>query len=134
MMIELVIHKTKYVLSNVFRSPSLINGMSLADQQNNFLSKLDDLFSKLSDSNVISYVFLDANLNLLNYNTDVICRQYINTALSNGFYQMITRATRIQGESFSLIDHVFTNTKNVVPECGVLVSDISDHFFTCVST
>jgi hypothetical protein len=46
---------------------------------------------------------------------------------------MITRATRIQGESFSLIDHVFTNTKNVVPECGVLVSDISDHFFTCVS-
>jgi hypothetical protein len=75
MMIEIVIHKTKYVLSNVYRSPSLINGMSLADQHNTFLSKLDDMLSKLSDSNVISYVFLDANLNLLNYNTDVICRQ-----------------------------------------------------------
>jgi hypothetical protein len=133
MMIELVIQKTKYILCNVYRSPSPINRMSLADQHNSFVSKLENMMSNLSDNNVISYVFLDANLNLLNYNTDVNCRQYINAALSNGFYQMITRATRIQGDSYSLIDHIFTNTKNIVPECGVLVSDISDHFFTCVS-
>jgi exonuclease III len=123
--IELVIQKTKYILCNVYRSPSPINGMSLADQHNSFVSKFENMLSNLSDNNVISYVFLDANLNLLNYNTDVNCRQYINAALSNGFYQMITRATRIQGDSYSLIDHIFTNTKNIVPECGVLVSDIS---------
>ena len=41
---------------------------------------------------------------------------------------MITRSTRIQGQSHSLIDHILINKKFGDGDCGTLISDISDHF------
>ncbi len=52
---------------------------------------------------------------------------------NNGFIQLITRATRIQGNHFSLIDHILSNTVNTNTKSGVLVSDINDHFITFMS-
>ncbi len=43
------------------------------------------------------------------------------------------RATRIQGEHYTLIDHILSNTVNTNTKSGVLVSDISDHFLIFTS-
>jgi hypothetical protein len=50
---------------------------------------------------------------------------------NNGFSQIITKATRIQNNQFSLIDHILTNNSNI-QLTGTIISDISDHFITFV--
>ena len=52
--------------------------------------------------------------------------------MSNGFLQTITKATRIHGDSFSLIDHILTNSLTSIKSCGTLLSDISDHFINFI--
>ena len=47
--------------------------------------------------------------------------------MSNGYLQIITKATRIQGNSFSLIDHILTNNTASIELCGTIINDISDH-------
>ena len=49
--------------------------------------------------------------------------------MSNGFLQLITKATGIQGISISLIDHITTNSLSSKNDVGTIVNDISDHFF-----
>jgi hypothetical protein len=41
---------------------------------------------------------------------------------------VITKSTRIQGHSHSLIDHILINKNFGETDCGTLVTDISDHF------
>jgi hypothetical protein len=50
----------------------------------------------------------------------------------NGFLQLITKATRIQGVSYSLIDHILTNSNLKTYKAGVIISDISDHFINFI--
>jgi hypothetical protein len=52
--------------------------------------------------------------------------------LSNGFLQLITKATRIQGTSYSLIDHILSNSNLKTYRAGVIISDISDHFINFI--
>jgi hypothetical protein len=60
-----------------------------------------------------------------------ITYNYLSSALTSGFVQIISKATRIQGKNFSLIDHIFTNDKGTAPTTtGVITTDISDHFIT----
>ena len=56
----------------------------------------------------------------------------MNTCISNGFLQLVCRATRIQNDHFSLIDHILTNTHERALVTGTIVSDISDHFINFV--
>ena len=50
--------------------------------------------------------------------------------MSNGFLQLITKATRIQGTSISLIDHILTNSLGSTSDVGTIINDVSDHFIT----
>jgi hypothetical protein len=59
---------------------------------------------------------------------DQTALNYLNSIVGNGFIQVITRSTRIQGQSHSLIDHILINKKFGGGDCGTLISDISDHF------
>jgi hypothetical protein len=52
--------------------------------------------------------------------------------MNNGFTQCITKATRINNKSFSLIDHILTNSGQGDVVSGTVNSDISDHFVTFV--
>jgi hypothetical protein len=76
----------------------------------------------------MAFVFLDSNINLHLIQTDPTALDYLNSIISNGFIQVVTRSTRVQGQSHSLIDHILIN-KNFNENCsGTLVSDLSDHF------
>ena len=41
---------------------------------------------------------------------------------------MITKPTRITDFSARLIDHIYTNKKNLNCKSGILVTDVFDHF------
>jgi hypothetical protein len=57
---------------------------------------------------------------------------YMNLILEKSFLQAISKATRIQNQSKSLIDHILFNVNCLNLTSGTLISDISDHFFTFV--
>jgi hypothetical protein len=91
-----------------------------------------DLFCRhLEDLNNLdktAFVFLDSNINLHNIQHDHSALTYLNNVIENGFLQVITKSTRIQGQSHSLIDHILINKNFGETDCGTLVTDISDHF------
>jgi hypothetical protein len=104
--------------------------MSTNIQLTSFNSHLDSLLARLNALKLNSYIFLDSNLNLLHISTDNNAANYHDLITSNGYLQTITRATRIQHNNFSLIDHILTNSPSTKSQSGILISDISDHFFT----
>jgi len=93
----------------------------------NFLFTLDAHLSLLSDTNKPVYVFLDANINLLKNDNNPLYTQYLDNIITNGFLQIISKATRIQNDKASLIDHILTNTNMPSYQAGTLINDISDH-------
>jgi hypothetical protein len=95
------------------------------------LEKFSLLWSDLNATNKVFYLFLDANINLLNLHLPDVSN-YMNTILENGFLQTITKATRMHNDSKSLIDHILSNSRNLHFITGTLVSDISDNFFTFI--
>ena len=99
---------------------------SISDALTAFLSDLDQLLNDISVLGLTSFVVLDANLNLLTENSTNI--DYIDTIMSNGYLQLISKATRIQGNSISSIDHILTNSLQSTHDVGTLINDISDHF------
>ena len=52
-------------VTNIYRSPSLINSLPTNEQMENFHDKFDDLLTKLSNKNTDAYLFLDSNINPL---------------------------------------------------------------------
>ena len=57
----------------------------------------------------------------------------METIFTNGFNQKVGKATRIQGNSYSLIDHILTKTEVNVELSGPILSDISDHFINFIA-
>jgi hypothetical protein len=106
--------------------------MNVNAQITAFNTSLDTLLSNLNTKKLNMYVFLDSNLNLLHTNTEQSTAIYHDTILSNRYLQTITKATRIQNNHFSLIDHILTNSPSTESQAGILISDISDHFFTFI--
>ena len=129
MVIELIYPKRKFLISNVYHSPNPLTGQSVSSHNGEFLELLDEHLSDLCSSNVDSYLFLDSNIDLLRLESLDIAKEYLDVAICNGFMQLSCRATRIQGTSHSLIDHILTNA-NLPSYCnGTIISDVSDHFF-----
>ena len=98
-----------------------------------FHEKFDNLLSNLSNKNVDAYVFLDANINLFNLDNNIHASSYLTNASNSGFILTNFRATRMQNSKASLIDHIFTNNKDLNIISGSIIDDISDHFMTFLS-
>ena len=131
--IEIVLNKKKVYLSNIYRSPTPADNLIQFEHAECFISHRDVHLSNLASLNSDSYVFLDSNINLLKLNHHQTPALYLETIFANGFLQKIGKATRIQGNSYSLIDHIFTKTEINVELAGTIISDISDHFINFVA-
>ncbi len=118
----------KVLLSNIYRSPNPPPRCPLADHVNQFMILLNQHLDTINSLNRDAYVFLDSNINLHSIQNEQTALNYLNSIVGNGFIQVITRSTRIQGQSHSLIDHILINKKFGDGDCGTLISDISDHF------
>ena len=108
-------------------------GSTIPVHTNNFLETLDEHLSNLSLLNLKAFAFLDANINLINIDRNQYASMYLDIVHSNSFLQTINKATRIQGNSYSLIDHILiNNVDNAKVNTGVVLTEISDHFLTFV--
>ena len=76
---------------------------------------------------------MDSNINLLNFEPSSPSVKLIETALENGFIQTFNKAKRIFNKKVSLIDHIFTNSKNPIITSGSIVCDLSDHCLAFIS-
>ena len=126
--VEISLQKKKILLSYFYRAPG--NSGEIVD---NFLHEFDLLLNKLYRNDITYLIFTDSNFNLLKINNCRITQKYLETIHINGFYNGITKATRIQNTSYSLIDQILCKNEPTNIKFGTLVSDISDHFFTFAS-
>jgi hypothetical protein len=132
--IETVISKKKYYLYNIYRAPNSVGNESQCDLIENYNQHLDNLLPMLTKNNYISIVFSDCNINLLKINSSQLTAEYLDTCHANGFIQTNFKASRIQQNSYSLIDHIMTNYIDHDIVTGSIIHDISDHFmqfFSC---
>lgn len=72
----------------------------------------------------------DFNIDLCKYNTHAQTRNFLDDILSNGLFPLITKPTRVQTHSATIIDHIYTNMTKKTITSGVIITDISDHFGT----
>ena len=121
--IEVVVNKKKHLFASVYRSPSY--SASLVDD---FCTYFDTFLSNLASRTTPYSIFLDSNFNLLKINDCSQSQKYFDIIHNNGFLQYISKATRIQNQSISLMDHICCKNESSVTSAGTIINDISDHF------
>jgi predicted transcriptional regulator len=97
-----------------------------------FIDTLDVHLARLSELNCHTHTFLDLNINLLRLHETPICTSYLDAIITNGFLQIISKATRIQNNKASLIDHILTNANLPAYTVGTIIDDLSDHFMNFI--
>jgi exonuclease III len=128
--IEIKLNGKKILISNFYRPPTSHPSYTPSVQFNIFMENIENLFRGITNLGCESYVFSDSNINLLCNEQHTVT--LLETALSNGFIQIVKKATRLCNNKFALIDHIFTNSNNMDLCTGTIVADISDHFPTFV--
>ena len=68
----------------------------------------------------------DFNLDLLKFNIHTPTEEFVDAMFSYGLIPKITKPTRTQNNTATLIDNLFTSSLNV-DLSGILINDISDH-------
>ena len=121
--IQITLNRKKIYLSNFYRSPSN-NALDLES----FFSEIEQLLSLLHRNDVPYLVFTDSNINLLKLAHCPTAQKYLEIIHSSGFLNGTSKATRIQGESYSLIDQVLCKNEPDGVAFGTIISDLSDHF------
>ena len=120
-------------ISNIYRSPTLLEGLPSNEQMDNFHAKFDELLSKLSNRKLDAFVFLDSNINLFKLDSNIHASTYFTNITNSGFILTNFCASRIQNSSPSMIDHILMNCKDTNIISGSIIDDISDHFMTFIS-
>ena len=93
-----------------------------------FLKYFEETAENLIATGKPVYVMTDANINLLHFNSCNYAQDFLLTLQSLNLAPCIDKPTRVQRNSFSLIDNIFTNKVNENIISGNIISDISDHF------
>ena len=101
------------LVTSIYQSNGVLPNVTSTDQLLQFNNLFNDLLAQLSVKNIVSYLFTDSNINLLN-NVTTNFSNYLNTIFSNGFLQLNRKATRMQEASSSLIDHIVSNDKKQI--------------------
>ena len=99
-----------------------------------FLGYLELCLSKLSNENKEVYLCGDFNSDLLKLDGVNNYKTFYELMSSYGYLPQILQPTRIQGDSATIIDNIFTNTCNMKIQSGNIITDFSDHYSQFVST
>ena len=71
----------------------------------------------------------DFNIDLLSVTSNRLVTEYFDNVISSGFFPKITLPTRIQENSNTLIDQIWSNNleESKKSKSGILINDISEH-------
>ena len=75
----------------------------------------------------------DFNVDLLKSQSSSPANEYINSVLSEGWYCIIDKPTRITPHSSTLLDHVYTNIPDKTLNSNIVQYEIFDHLPTTCS-
>ena len=89
-----------------------------------------ELLNKIKTENNLVYLMGDYNVNLLNYGKHNETNEFVDMLHASSFISLINRPTRVQKESATLIDNIFTNNHSRLDQTfqGLIYTDITDHF------
>lgn len=129
-------NRNKLILVSLYR-PNTNLHLTNQQQIDSFLEHYTQMLDYLSSFNCPIKINGDFNLDIFQYANNVSISSFLDISANYGFIQIITKATRICNNSFSLIDNIFI--KDVTPKLinsGVLIDGLSDHFmtFSCIKT
>jgi len=94
---------------------------------NNFITYLQSLLQNPIFSNKDSFLMGDFNIDLMKCDSLNTSQEFIEILMSASFLPLISKPTRVANETATLIDNIFCNILPV-PESGIVLSDISDHY------
>ena len=89
---------------------------------------LDNILGNINHKNCEIQILADFNINMLNFETHGLTNDYINSLISKSFLPIITMPTRINHQSATLIDHIWTNKVSSFYTSGIIINSLSDHF------
>lgn len=124
----------KAIVCSLYR-PNCHNEMNNAEQINSFMTAFIAILEFFDTLKLPVIILGDFNLNLFFLNDiNSSATTLMDTISSFGYVQTISKATRLTEISATLIDNCFI--KGLIPNVlfsGVITSDISDHFSTCIT-
>ena len=83
----------------------------------------------MKNSDKAIYIVGDTNLNLIDYETNIKAKNYLNLLFQKDFIPVINKPTRVSRNNATIIDHINTNHfLNNYMNSGIITADISDHF------
>ena len=94
-----------------------------------FNELMETAISKIKTESKICYLLGDYNINLLNVDKHTSTQEFVDTMYSHSLLPSITKPTRVNSKTATLIDNFFSNDllcKNTIS--GILYTDITDHF------
>ena len=114
----------KYLISNIYRLPN-----EIVQDVNIFTNEFSTYLSLIKNRKRSSFICGDFNINLLLLDAKQHYNNFYDCVTEKSFFPQITLPTRIQNESYTLIDNIFTNDieKSIKSKSGILINDISDH-------
>ena len=114
----------KYLISNIYRLPN-----EIVQDVNIFTNEFSTYLSPIKNCKIYSFICGDFNINLMLLDATQNCNNFYDCLTEKSFFPQITLPTRIQNESYTLIDNIFTNDieKSRKSKSGILINDISDH-------
>ena len=110
------------VIISVYRPPNTIFA--------SFLQVITNILELIFDVKKINKRIIitgDFNLDLLKRDCDSRVSQFCNIINSFGLYSVVTQATRIVGNTATLLDNIFINFAEQPRYLGILFDDLSDH-------
>ncbi len=112
--------KEKIIVGVIYRHPN----NSLTD----FIENFQNFLHLISNENHTTVLVGDLNIDYNKKKLDPTIRKYIDMVRSFNFQNLIKIPTRVTFTSATVIDHFYTNNKDIITETNVLINDISDHY------
>ena len=93
-----------------------------------FNSTMHDILEKVTQ--YPCYIMGDFNLGLLKHDKHLPTEKFLDVMYDTSFMPTINRPTRVTKDSCTLSDNIYTIDYNIRYDnyCGVLTTDITDHF------
>ena len=93
-----------------------------------FLEYIESTISKIDCNKYEIFLMGDFNIDLLQYDSNTISNDFINSMTAHSFLPYILQPTRVTDHSATVIDNIVSNITDSEAISGNLTTLISDHF------
>lgn len=108
-------------LAEIYRAPR--------SSERTSVERYDAILNQLNNDNKDIMICTDQNMNLLKCNERPVTNDLLTTFTAHGYIPTITKPTRIQNQSATLIDNIYLKARRHSPTQSIIIqTDISDHF------